>query len=136
MLTYPDETERVFTPPERRIAILLVFEGKAVKALKENPTGGRVADAEVDGVEIEFKSLEPGATSATVRNSVNNSLRNGGQARQMIVDAHGSGLTEADARQGALRVTGISRGKLDGLRIIGDGFDFQMQYPQKGGEDG
>lgn len=129
MPVFLDEMERVFTPSERRIAVLLAAEGKVVKALKENPAGERVADAEVDGLSVEFKSLDHGANSATVRNSVNNSLRHGGQARQMIVDARGSGLTEDEARQGARRVAGITRGKLDRLRLIGDRFDFDTQYP-------
>jgi hypothetical protein len=48
-------------PPERRIAELLVNEGKHVKAVKESGAR-RSPDALVDGKPTEFKTLEPGAT--------------------------------------------------------------------------
>lgn len=92
-------------------------------ALPELHNSGRQADAEVDSVRHEFKSLDPGADSSTIRNDVNNALRSTGQARNVIINARGSGLTIADAQRGVARVRGISRGKLDTLRIIGDDFD-------------
>ncbi len=96
-----------------------------MKALPESGVG-RSADASVNGVPTEFKSLEPGATNATVRNSVNASLRRGGQARRMVIDARGSGLTRDEAVRGIGRVRGIARGRLDQVRIVGDGFDITV----------
>ncbi|MEG4090234.1 CdiA C-terminal domain-containing protein [Microcoleus sp. Pol12B4] len=82
-----DESERAFGATERAIAEFLEREGKNVKALVEKTDGGRNPDAEVDGKPIEFKSLDAGATSATVKNQINNSIRRGGQARDIIIDA-------------------------------------------------
>lgn len=125
-----NESERAFSQKERAIADLLETEGKTVKALPETPGAGRNPDAEVDGITTEFKSLEPGATSSTVKNQINNSIRRGGQARNIIIDARGSGLTDAEARAGLQRAKNITRGKVDSVRIIGDGYgitstDFQ-----------
>jgi hypothetical protein len=78
--------------------------------------GVRTPDALVDGKGVEFKSLDPGATSATVRNQVNESIRGMGQARDVIVDARGSGLNVAEAERGLSRVGGIARGKIDSVR--------------------
>jgi hypothetical protein len=117
-----DESERTFSPEEKRIAEILKNEGKNIKAKAEVP-GERTADAEVDGVESEFKSLSPGAKNSTVRNSINNSIRRGGQSRDMIIDARGSGLTKVEAQRGLARAKNIARGKIDSVRIIGDSFD-------------
>ena len=117
-----DEAERVFSREEKRIAEVLQGEGKEVKA-KAEMSGRRTGDAEVDRVPTEFKSLHPGATSATVRNSINNSVRRGGQARHITIDARGSGLTRVEAERGLARARNITRGKIDSARIIGDGFD-------------
>lgn len=73
-----DESERAFGETERAIAEFLEREGKNVKALVEKTDGGRNPDAEVDGKHTEFKSLDAGATSATVKNQINNSIRRGG----------------------------------------------------------
>ena len=72
--------------------------------------------------------LDPGATSATVRNQVNESIRGMGQARDVIVDARGSGLNVAEAERGLSRVGGTARGKIDSVRIIGDGYDIRTSY--------
>jgi len=117
-----DESEKVFSSKEKRIADKLTEEGKNVKAKKETEIG-RTGDAEVDGVKTEFKTLDPGANSATVKNSINNSIRRGGQARDIIIDARNSGLTPEEAARGLARSKAITRGKVDSVRIIGDGFD-------------
>ena len=74
----------------------------------------------------EFKTLDPGATAKTIKNVVNNSIRKGGQAREIIIDARLSGLTEAVSRQGTFMALGISRGLLDGVTVIGDDFLFRF----------
>jgi len=56
------------------------------------------------------------------RNSVNNSIRRGGQARNIVIDARGSGLWEVDAIAGLARLRGISSGRLDYVSVIGDDF--------------
>ena len=110
---------------ENRIDQYLRSKGHRVKGnpLEGARGAGRQGDRIIDGVKSELKSLDPGATSNTVRNVVNNSIRGGGQARNIIIDARGSGLTEAEAARGIARARGISRGKIDNIRIIGDGFD-------------
>jgi hypothetical protein len=127
-----DESERKFSVEERKIAEILESEGNHIKALVEGGQAGRFADAlvgdqpiskEYPGVPTEFKVLYQNATSATVRNSINNSIRRGGQARHVILYAIGSGLTEADAARGLARARSITRGRVDSVRIIGDGFD-------------
>jgi len=120
-----DESERRFPSNERRIAEMLQSEGKHVKSLapRNNPSRRRFADALVNGIKTEFKTARPGADSATIRNEINNSIRGDGQARHMIIDARGSGLTEAEATRGLARTIKITRGKIDSVRIIGHGFD-------------
>lgn len=86
---------------------------------------GRQGDRIIDGIKTEYKTLDLGATQNTVKNVVNNSIRKGGQARQIIIDARGSGLTREEAITGIEKAMGISRGKIDQLRIIGDGFEVQ-----------
>ena len=118
-----DESERAFGTTEKAIAEFLEREGKNVKALAEKTDGGRNPDAEVDGKPTEFKSLDFGATSATVKNQINNSIRRGGQARDIIIDARTSGLIESEAERGLERAKNITRGKIDRVRIIGDRYD-------------
>jgi hypothetical protein len=127
-----DESERAFLPKERRTAQTLAAEGKQVKSLKESKQQGiRNADALVDGELTELKQLSPGASADTVRNIVSKSTKgqgqqpNSGQARRIIVDARDSGLTEVQAMEGLDKVRALesTRGRLDSVRIIGDGFD-------------
>jgi hypothetical protein len=118
-----DESERPFLPKERRIAELLASEGKSVKAKREI-SKQRSADAEVDGILTEFKTLDPSwATNASIKNVINKSIRHQGQARHIIIDARGTHLSESDAHRGLARARNITRGKLDTVRIIGDRFD-------------
>lgn len=124
------EARAKFSAPERRIADVLVSEGKTVEAVPRSTTERvRTGDALVDGRRTEFKSMDPGADSATVRNEVNNSVRGGGQARDMILDARGSGLSEAEAVRGLNRASGITRGRIDSIRIIGNGYDIKRNFP-------
>jgi Contact-dependent growth inhibition CdiA C-terminal domain len=119
-----DESERKFTREEKKLADYLKDQGHDVKALREDHSlPGRKADSEMDGKRTEFKYVDPGASSGTIRNSVNASVKGGGQARDIIIDARGSGLSEAEARRGLARAGGITRGRVDSVRIVGDGFD-------------
>ncbi|GHO49882.1 hypothetical protein [Ktedonospora formicarum] len=121
-----DETQKSFSAREKRLAYLLSAEGHKVVAVPEsNESNVRTPDALVDGVPTEFKSLEPGATSNSVKDAITASIKGGGQARNIIVDARGSGLTldEAQRAFNRLRHPTITRGRVDSIRIIGNGFD-------------
>jgi RHS repeat-associated protein len=83
----------------------------------------RTPDVKVDGVLTELKALDPGAKNNSVRNTVRRSMRNGGQARNMVIDARSSGLTEQNAWRGLAQVRGLYRGRLDSIRLIGDAYD-------------
>ena len=125
-----DESGRTFTPEEGKIASKLAAEGKDVKALPENnPTGVRNPDALVDGKPTEFKTPAPGANSNTIKNEVSSSIRGTGQARNIVIDAENSGLTQVEAERALNRIAGIQNGKLDSVRIIGKGFDLNRNYP-------
>jgi hypothetical protein len=118
------EAEGAFGPKEKPLAEYLAKEGQTVEKLPENHSlPGRKADAKVGGVVTEFKKLDVGATNSTLKESINNSVRGGGQARNMIIDARGTGLSEEEARRGLARASGITRGRIDSVRVIGDGFD-------------
>ena len=122
------EGAATFTDPaERALADYLEGLGRTVSKNPSEgvPGAGRQGDAFVDGVLHEFKALDPGAGSGTVKNVVNNSIRDGGQAREIVIDARGSGLSRAAAESGAGRALGISRGQLDGLTILGDDYFFR-----------
>jgi hypothetical protein len=118
--------ERLTQQKNERIDEYLRNRGRKVEPnpLEGTNGAGRQGDRIVDGVKTEYKTLEPGATSSTVRNVVNASIRRGGQARQIVIDARGSGLTEPAAREGVARAAGIVRGLVDKLEVIGDGFYF------------
>ncbi|MEU7061690.1 PrsW family glutamic-type intramembrane protease [Streptomyces sp. NPDC046197] len=117
-----DESEKVFSPKERRIAETLQSEGKNVKALKESQVDGRkTPDAVVDGVPTEFKTLDPGAAPNSVKNTLNTAKK---QARDAVVDARGSGLEESGAREGLEKfLRNNPPGRMNSVRIIGDGYD-------------
>ncbi|WP_143645223.1 PrsW family glutamic-type intramembrane protease [Streptomyces antioxidans] len=117
-----DETEKAFSPKERRIAETLQSEGKDVKALKESPVDGiKTPDALVDGVPTEFKTLQPGAASNAVKNTLNTAKK---QSRDAVVDARGSGLDESAAREGMGKfLRNNPPGRMSSIRIIGDGYN-------------
>ncbi|WP_095987982.1 hypothetical protein [Cystobacter fuscus] len=89
---------------EKNARIDEYLESKGRKA-EPNPLegvegAGRQGDRFVDGVKTEYKTLDPGASPNTVKNVVNNSIRKGGQARNIIIDARGSGLGQEEAAHG------------------------------------
>ncbi|WP_210585583.1 PrsW family glutamic-type intramembrane protease [Streptomyces sp. GESEQ-35] len=116
-----DESEKQFRPKERRIAETLQREGKDVKALKESEVPGqKTADAIVDGVPTEFKTLDSGAAPNSVKNTLNTAKK---QARDAVVDARGSGLGEDGAREGLGKfLRNNPPGRMNSIRIIGDGY--------------
>ncbi|TDC01349.1 hypothetical protein E1284_40215 [Actinomadura bangladeshensis] len=80
----------------------------------------RTPDALVDDVPVEFKSLKPGAAPGSIKNALNTAK---GQAPSAIIDACGSGLTEDGAREGLNRFLRHNPGRMDSIRILGDGYD-------------
>ncbi|MEU7142890.1 hypothetical protein ABZ942_25830 [Nocardia sp. NPDC046473] len=113
-----DETEKAFSPEERKIADLLADEGKDVKSVKEGVD--RTPDSTVDGVPTEFKSLDEGASNVSVKNALNSAR---GQAEHAIIDARASGISQEEAQRGLNRFLGASPDKMKGVRIVGDGWE-------------
>jgi hypothetical protein len=137
-----DETSQSFLPSEKPTAEILKGEGYDVKALPVSNEGGRNSDSLVTDLQtgeqtrVEFKALEgkengESSDSNSVRNSVRRSLDRNGQARHIIFNASGSGLSQEEALRSFRRVGGIEDGRLDSLRILGDGFDVSTEYPFK-----
>lgn len=120
-----DESSKAFDPKEGRIARLLESEGHEVSSVLESTEPRvRTPDSLVDGVPTEFKSLQPGATAASVKNDL---TRAKGQARDAILDARGSGLSYPQAYEGIgrfLKANGIKRMRT--IRILGDGYEIHF----------
>jgi hypothetical protein len=116
-----DERAKRFSPAERRIAEYLAVNGPAVVSVFEGyGICGRTADARVDGIPVEFKSLDPGAGDQTVKAALNSAK---GQARYAVIDARECGLTEDQAHRGIRRFSGTPHGdRLDAVLIIGDSY--------------
>ncbi len=138
-----DEASRPFLSSEKTTAERLKGEGYDVKSLPEINNGGRNSDSLVTDLQtgkqtrVEFKALEglkvnsePSDSNSVIR-SVQDSLKRGGQARHIIFDASGSGLSQEEALRSFRRVGGVEGGKLDSLRIVGDGFDVSTEFPFK-----
>jgi hypothetical protein len=113
-------TDVGFSAQEAAIADHLRALGRQVVANPFEGVGiGRQADAFVDGVLTEFKTLAPGASSSTVRNVIRMSKAGGGQARSWVLDASGSGLSAEEAVRGINRAFGASPEAIDRIEIIG-----------------
>lgn len=116
-----DQSASTFQPGELKIAELLQSEGKTVKAVPESTVDGqKMYDALVDGVPTEFKSLEPGSNNAALKGALNKAKK---QASDAIVDCRGSGLTESEAQRGLARFLGANPGRMNSIRIVGEGFE-------------
>ena len=118
-----DERARGFDDRERRLADHLAEPGLAVVArFEDSALAVKKADADVEGIATEFKSLtSTEATDNTVLNALNRGKR---QSPHVVIDARGSGLTEPAAQHGIARFFGTPHGhKLDTVRIVGDAFD-------------
>jgi hypothetical protein len=116
-----DERAKRFSPAERRIAEHLAAPGLAVVSMSEGfGIYGRRADARVNGISVEFKSLDPGASDRTVKAALNSAK---GQARHAVIDARDSGLTEDQAHRGIRRFSGTPHGhRLDAVLVLGDNY--------------
>lgn len=117
---------------ERHSAESIAAAGYIVTAIP--PSIRRTADLRVEGVEgaagaidVEVKTLAPGASSASIRNVMNTSKRRGGQARHIYIDAAGSGITEAEARRGVARALGAYAKYYDTVTVVGEAFAFREE---------
>jgi hypothetical protein len=121
-----DERAKRFSAAERRIAEHLADPGPAVVSVSEGfGIYGRTADARVNGISVEFKSLDPGAGDRTVKAALNSAK---GQARHAVVDARDSGLTEDQAHRGIRRFSGTPHGnRLDAVLVIGDNYTIEWK---------
>ncbi len=121
-----DERAKRFSPAERRIAEYLADQGSAVVSVSEGyGIYGRTADARVNGVPVEFKSLDPGASDRTVKAALNSAK---GQARYAVIDVRSSGLTEDQAYRGIRRFSGTPHGnRLDAVLIVGDNYNIDWK---------
>ncbi|GEM_PF-1298804 len=123
-----DESRRAFKwSSEKRIAEYLVSKGNLVAPAREGNRADarRNADAFVNHRRTEFKALKPMANSRRAMRSIEDSMRRGGQARNIVLDARGSGLSEQEARRTFDRVRPLTRGRLRHILIIGDGYQVQ-----------
>ncbi len=136
-----NETQRTFSNEEKLTAETLQKEGYTVESLPEsNVESVRSPDSLVTDpltgkqLKVEFKNLKsnpekPIADSRNILSLLNDSLDGQGQARHLIFNSKGSGLTPDEALRAFRRINGITRGKIDSVRIIGDGFDISTAYP-------
>ncbi|MEU6761587.1 hypothetical protein ABZ916_03585 [Streptomyces sp. NPDC046853] len=117
-----DESEKPFSPKERRIAEELEKEGKNVKAVKESTVDGeKRADSLVDGVPTEFKSLSPEATPNAIKNNLNTAKK---QARDAIIDTRNSTVSEDQAREVLGKwLRNNPPGRMNSIRIIGNNYN-------------
>lgn len=117
-----------FSQKEIRIVDYLRAQGDIVERVA--PKGrepGRNPDALVNGEVTEFKSLDLGATSSTIRNRARESKSEGGQARNLIYDTRATGLDQDDAKRGINRTLGAYADSFDTIRVIGDGYDLKVE---------
>ena len=121
-----DERAKRFSAAERRIAEHLATPGLAVVSVSEGfGIYGRTADARVNGISVEFKSLDLGAGDRTVKAALNSAK---GQARHAVIDARDSGLTEDQAHRGIRRFSGTPHGnRLDAVLVIGDNYTIEWK---------
>lgn len=117
-----------FTAAEIAIAEVLRGYGRNVVHNPDEgvPDKGRQGDALVDGIKVEFKTIsKQNADANTIVNTVNKSIRRGGQARQIVIDVRPSGMSESVATQGAIDAFNSSprvRNRVDAIRVIGNDF--------------
>lgn len=119
-----DESESVFSGPERKVADRLADEGHDVKALKPSAElGVRTADALVNGIPTEFKTIETVTPNSTkIMRVLDDAARRGGQAREIVIDAVKTPLTREKALHGVERFKGLGKSSYDRITIWGDGW--------------
>ena len=126
-----DADGKPFSPLEQASATYLAAKGNdVVKLAERHEEPGRKCDALVNGVRTELKTFDsPNATSNRVVSALQRSIKAGGQARNVVIDARGSGLSRAEAGRAYRRLLpGLTKGRIDHVRIIGDAFDLSFAF--------
>lgn len=120
-----DETRRAFNVEERAIARYLIAQGNNVESVEEVHTiqKHKNADALVNGRRTEFKYAKPGASSNTLMHTVQDSIRGGAQARNLVIDLRGSGVSETEAHRTLRRLRPLTKGRVKHILMIGDAFE-------------
>ncbi|ASO22453.1 hypothetical protein FHR81_004190 [Actinoalloteichus hoggarensis] len=118
-----------FTPEERAVAERLA-RLDPVEVVRHPESAERTPDALVDGRRVEFKTLlDADPDHRRVKNTLDRTVRRGGQADEVVIDARRTSLSSADAERGVhrfLRAPGNSR-KLARISIWGAIFDFEWE---------
>lgn len=125
-----DDPNGAFNAAERTLANYLADDGNDVVAAKRGEQERRQFDALINprrpGVDsrTEFKRVSRTRNPIrTLLNAVRDSVRRGGQARNLIADVRGTGMTREQVVVSFADLRRWSRGRLDYLRIVGDDFD-------------
>jgi hypothetical protein len=126
-----DETSRRLSHEEWGAASALAGEGHHVAALRPVRGGRRTPDLVVCGEGVEIKSWLPAVEREGRRPgplSVYNKLVSAcGQARHAVLVAGDSGLEPAAARRGMADFARDHPGRLDSVRVMGDGWDLSWR---------
>ena len=120
-----------WSPDELKIVEYLRFRGHHVERLEPTADHGvPTADALVDNVETEFKSLQSnesresrGEPPASVNSLINAAHRSERQADVVVIDVRNVPLSSADAEEALRRLKGSPQISSEQVRFIGNGFD-------------
>ncbi|TCC29021.1 hypothetical protein [Kribbella speibonae] len=124
------DPENSFKPKERAIADRLAAEGWRIDARLADHTQDRSKNPDVmvrkaqdvDGVIIEFKTLESGKSNAVKRN-IHEATEQAGERGEILIDGRTVGLSEDVALRSFRRALGQPGGRVAGVVhvILGDG---------------
>ncbi|WP_192909821.1 hypothetical protein, partial [Gandjariella thermophila] len=119
-----DQSASRFDQDEQKIVERLAKDGHNVTALKPSTEPRvRTPDALVDGTPTEFKTIKTQTPSSTkIMRVLDDSARNGGQAREIILNAENTPLTREEALQGIQRFQGLGKNSYDKIVIWDDGW--------------
>lgn len=137
-----NDTGNLLNVSEKRAAQILLDEGRDITSIhRSNKAKVRTPDVDVAGIgKVEFKELI-GAEGVvpdrfTLRSSVQNSLRGGGQSPHILLDARGNGMKASEAVYGSRMIEGLVKqryaGRLETIRVVGDRFDFMFRFGKDG----
>ena len=114
---------------EEFTADYLRSQGRIVEQnpLESSGRGNLGGDRIVDGVRTEFKRFKTSDPKKLLR-KIEKSLSGGGQARNMILDLRGQGITRESAQQVLRDLPKKQRAsRLDSIEIIGDSFSIRSR---------
>lgn len=127
------ESGRDLSKGETKVVILLLQEGRTVRALSESTVQNvRTADFIVDGVRTELKTIQD-ITSKDPSGALGRRILDGaGQASHIIADVQEqAGMTRELAERAVRRAYGADKAKrIQQIRILGNGFDITVPRSQ------